>query len=122
MRLNKNESIRDLGSNFEIPKKFPAYFFNTQPLAPCGLLYLGGRNNFGKFDFFFQKKMCVIHIVELRFSDSDFWKQLVELYKMYYTLFFRKKKSNLPKLFRSPILPANPKYPEKSRFPLIMTW
>ena len=37
------------------------------------------------------------------FSDTDFRKQLVELYKMYYSLFFFEKFSNLPKLFRAPI-------------------
>ena len=35
--------------------------------------------------------------------DSDFWKQLVELYKMYYTIFFEKK-TKLPKLFWYSIL------------------
>ena len=94
--------------------------------------------------FFFSKKKCKIHLVELdelfqkiwasalktacgrcyafakvekhvKFTlnvqvtwlnlypsrDWDFLKQLVELYKMYYSLFFQKK-SNLPKLFQSP--------------------
>ena len=41
---------------------------------------MGDRNKIGNFD-----------TSGLGVRDPDFWKQLVELYKMYYTLFFRKK-------------------------------
>ena len=46
---------------------------------------MGDRNKIGNFD-----------TSGLGVRDPDFWKQLVEHYKMYYTLFSKKK---LPKLF-----------------------